>query len=119
MELGRTCDYKRAKARRSTYYGAVSCADDVNQRCSGFLDTKLAVVAQERVSMTANPITEGIKYNPGLALHLCMSSMPSRDPRVPIFEATEVDERAEGLPATLRPSYFSTGLYILVHALSY
>ena len=119
IEPGRTCDFKQATARRKTHYGAVSYADGVTERGSGFLDTKLAVVAQERVSMTANPITEGIKYNPGLALHLCMSSMPSRDPRVPIFEATEVDERAEGLPATLRPNYFSTGLYILVHALSY
>ena len=57
MELGRTCDFKRATARRSTYYVAVSYADGVNQRGSGFLDTKLAVVAQERVSMTANTIS--------------------------------------------------------------
>lgn len=119
MELGRTCDFKRATARKSTCYGAVSYADGVNQRGSGFLDTKLAVVAQERVSMTANTNSENVEYNLGLALYLCMSSMPSRYPRVPGFEATEVDERAEGLPATLRPSYFSTGLYILVHALSY
>jgi hypothetical protein len=119
MELGRTCDFKRATARKSTYYGAVSYADGVNQQGGDFLDAKLAVVAQERVSMTADPISEGIKYNLGLALYFCMSSMPSRDPYVPIFEAAELDEKAEGLPATLCSCYFSTGLYILVHALSY
>jgi hypothetical protein len=119
MELGRTCGFKRATARRSTYYGAVSYAGGVNQRGSGFLDTRLAVVVEERVSMTANPISEDIKYNLGMASYLCMSSMPSRDPCVPRLGATEVDEKVEGFPTTLPSSYFSTGLYILVHALSY